>query len=724
MVTFAATGSLADVEANFVQASNIRSIGDVHADYVLGSNIRSVGDVQAQNITASGLLTASNIRVLGDYVILDTITSNTEQMVITNDGTGPALKVTQTGANSIAEFYDDGNALAFKVANDGLIGIGTATPQAKLHVVGSIKATTSINSDTQFLGQASDTAGAPSFSFATNPNTGIFQPVASNIAVSTGGTERLRVLANGNVGIGTTDPQENLHVEGNIKANGVHRVIEIDLLAQTNTTFYPVHLDNAPAMFTHYFSIEMPSQSGSVYYNMHSLHAVVRSAGWSDQIAKYEVFHNYLQFEERSILGIYGGTQSFYGTIVYLRGGQKYTFVTNSQTVAKYTSAVTLGTAPNTSTFALKNVSGADISSTSVNITQHWSGMGPAGKTLSDTLIVNGNVGIGTTTPLAKLHINDTGAMIIPSGTSAQLPTSPVLGMVRFNINTNRLQFYNISGWNSIGGVNATGGNSVFDVNGYRIHVFTSSSDFKVGSGGTIEYLVVAGGGGGGGRIGGGGGGGGYRSSVAGESSGGGASAEAQMVVSFGTYSVIVGGGGVGGSDGSEGYGGNGQDSSFGTIIAKGGGGGGGTDGFNGLSGGSGGGGGRWGSSSGGSGTLGQGFGGGSGTAPQANPDRSGGGGGASGSGANGITSGNGGTGINSLITGTSVGRAGGGAGNAYGTADAGTATHGGASAAKSVAGNAGNSNTGGGGSGGGYTSYGFIGGNGGSGIVILRYLL
>jgi hypothetical protein len=172
------------------------------------------------DIHTSGLITASNIRVLGDYVILDTITSNTEQMVITNDGTGPALKVTQTGNNSIAEFYDDGNALAFKVANDGLIGIGTAVPQAKLHVVGSVMATASISSDTQFLGQASDTASIPSFSFAANPNTGIFQPAASNIALSTGGTERMRVSANGNVGIGTTNPSEKLHVQGNILSSG------------------------------------------------------------------------------------------------------------------------------------------------------------------------------------------------------------------------------------------------------------------------------------------------------------------------------------------------------------------------------------------------------------------------------------------------------------------------------------------------------------------------
>ena len=94
------------------------------------------------NVLASGTITASNISVIGDFVTLNTITSNSEQMVITNNGTGPALKVTQTGDNSVAEFYDNESGIALFVGNNGNVGIGTTDPQAKLHVNGDINITT------------------------------------------------------------------------------------------------------------------------------------------------------------------------------------------------------------------------------------------------------------------------------------------------------------------------------------------------------------------------------------------------------------------------------------------------------------------------------------------------------------------------------------------------------------------------------------------------------
>jgi microcystin-dependent protein len=84
------------------------------------------------------------MEIIGDFVRLNTVTSNTEQVVVENAGTGPALKVTQTGVNSIAEFYDDGGVLALKIADGGHVGIGTSNPSAKLDVNGNIHLTGNI----------------------------------------------------------------------------------------------------------------------------------------------------------------------------------------------------------------------------------------------------------------------------------------------------------------------------------------------------------------------------------------------------------------------------------------------------------------------------------------------------------------------------------------------------------------------------------------------------
>lgn len=87
------------------------------------------------NIISSGTLYASNLQITGDSVVLNTVTSNTEQMIITNLGSGPAIKITQEGVNPVAEFYDD-TTLALIVADGGTIGIHTSLPLQTLDVRG------------------------------------------------------------------------------------------------------------------------------------------------------------------------------------------------------------------------------------------------------------------------------------------------------------------------------------------------------------------------------------------------------------------------------------------------------------------------------------------------------------------------------------------------------------------------------------------------------------
>src|SRR5210317_1773672 len=122
------------------------------------------GDFSANNIIANGTLTASNLVVLGDTVQLDTITSNTEQMVITNDGTGPALQVTQTGAQPIADFYDDGNVLALRIADGGLVGIGTDNPSQLLHVEGQSYLNGTVDTNNNNINAGTGTVTASTFS--------------------------------------------------------------------------------------------------------------------------------------------------------------------------------------------------------------------------------------------------------------------------------------------------------------------------------------------------------------------------------------------------------------------------------------------------------------------------------------------------------------------------------------------------------------------------------
>lgn len=238
-----------------------------------------------------------------------------------------------------------------------------------------------------------------------------------------------------------------------------------------------------------------------------------------------------------------------------------------------------------------------------------------------------------------------------------------------------------------------------------------------------VEYLIVAGGGGGGGVMGGGGGAGGLLNGTH------------TAILANGTYAVVVGAGGAGGTgwNTSSQDGKVGGDSSVFSITSSGGGGGvhhaGATSATN-RNGGSGGGGALPYSGVGGTGISGQGNNGGN------NGDGSfgagGGGAGSVGGNKNGLYGGNGGLG---KYFGNKFGNAGyngwfadGGSGGVRsygGPIDAGVATNGGGNGTRTttVAGN-GSTNTGSGGGGGGYSasSNNRIGGNGGSGIVLIRY--
>jgi len=239
----------------------------------------------------------------------------------------------------------------------------------------------------------------------------------------------------------------------------------------------------------------------------------------------------------------------------------------------------------------------------------------------------------------------------------------------------------------------------------------------------TVDVIVVAGGGGGGGN----------GTSAGGAGGGGGGGVVITTTnATLGASTVTVGAGGAGGPGASlPGAGLNGGNSSFGSIVAYGGGGGARQNGLPGGNGGSGGGGSGGASplpGAGGAGTAGQGSNGGAGANLNDGNYNGGGGGGAGGYGLKGTLNpaGAGGSGVILFYTGVPmILGAGGGAGtySSYnpGSADLGGGGGGGISV-NNGNGYPGLANTGGGGGGANGNNRGGSGGAGGSGVVIIRY--
>jgi hypothetical protein len=145
-----ATGSLTGASATVtgqVQGATVSSTGHVIATgSVTGTTVNTPTLVVSKDAQITGNLTVS-----GGLVTITSTTTGTNQINITNNGTGPALIAKQTGDQPVVNFLDDSTSALFisggeLAGKDGFVGLGTETPQERLDVQGNIVSSGTISS--------------------------------------------------------------------------------------------------------------------------------------------------------------------------------------------------------------------------------------------------------------------------------------------------------------------------------------------------------------------------------------------------------------------------------------------------------------------------------------------------------------------------------------------------------------------------------------------------
>ena len=279
---------------------------------------------------------------------------------------------------------------------------------------------------------------------------------ANDLTLNTNGSPRMKILSGGNIGVGTTSPVSKIHIGTSPFATLNYGTLSIG----------GGYFDGVTAGKFSGTNIGGNASNGTSI-------AVNEASGFNGSLMD-------LQINGVSYFNI-GATGSVQTSRIYASGGifipangyvtgatndSNINFQQRNFTTANTALSVSTGTASNSSgqynAFAISptynQTSTASATDLLINRTETTVGSGSqrlidaqVGGVSKFTVLNNGNVGIGATSPKVSIDIsNKTDALALPSGTTAQQPSSPVGGWIRYNSSNNVVEFYNGTAWSTL----------------------------------------------------------------------------------------------------------------------------------------------------------------------------------------------------------------------------------------------------------------------------------
>jgi hypothetical protein len=312
----------------------------------------------------------------------------------------------------------------------------------------------------------------------------------NDLNITTNNTPKMTVLANGNVGIGTTAPSYKVDVNGEIASTYLKTSSQaVSILGKTG---------NWSSFTSGYVKLKT-----KVPWTGMTFMSKIRLDGW--------YYGGSRTYEIGFYLYDYGTGLKFYSPSLETYGN----FVTGKVWLTEdngYVSIVFEGYPWGAFGSVSVSIIGAPYAVTpfSKSLLEGWAFVdeGLPGSPVDQVqltpknsfvnLLVSGNMGIGTTAPVVSLDLgNKTDALKLPAGTTAQQPATSSNGMIRYNSSSNKFEAYENGAWiNMIGGTASSATSVAAGAGSAATPSISFSADADTGfySSGTNSLGISAGG--------------------------------------------------------------------------------------------------------------------------------------------------------------------------------------------------------------------------------------